>query len=450
MSSSGHQCIEIVEGMLRATGLVAIAVVCCGCATGRGAPDRATIDTAMRERTKQGIRVNETQATPPGVVVDDGLSSEEAVSIALWNNPAFQVALTDLGFARADLIEASQLRNPVLSLLFPWGPKQFESTLQLPIEAIWQRPRRVKAAALDAAAIAARLMSDGLGVMAQARTTYLDATAAESRVRLAHESAALWGRLRTIADARLREGDISEFEARSVRSEAAMADASARGADGDKEVSRIQLDTMLGHAVPASSMLTPIDELPISQCDSLDALLTDALAARPDVRAAELAVEAAGARIGLEQSKIVTLTAALDANGEGKEGFELGPGLGIDLPFNGNAGARARAAAALAQASQRYLAVQATVRGELRTGVSRMARAREVLRVWDEQVIASLQTERQQAEKAYDAGETPLYAVLDTARRVVAAHRARLDARVELLNAAIALDRAIGRSCAFQ
>ena len=42
------------------------------------------------------------------------------------------------------------------------------------------------------------------------------------------------------------------------------------------------------------------------------------------------------------------------------------------------------------------------------TGVARLTRAREVLRVWDEQIIESLQIERQQAEKAYEAGETPL------------------------------------------
>jgi outer membrane protein TolC len=70
--------------------------------------------------------------------------------------------------------------------------------------------------------------------------------------------------------------------------------------------------------------------------------------------------------------------------------------------------------------------------------------------VRDEQVIESVQIERQQAEKAYEAGETPLYTVLDTGRRLVTARRSRLDARVELLSAAIALDRAIGRSCAFQ
>jgi len=420
------------------------------CASAGRLPDPAAIDAALRARTNHGIRIGDGEGLPPSVTTDDGLSPEEAVEIALWNNPAFQVVLTDLGFARADLIEARQLRNPILSLLFPWGPKQFESTLQLPIEAIWQRPRRVKAATLDAEAVAARLMSDGLGVMAQARSAYLDASAAEARGRLSRESAELWGRLRTIGDARLREGDISEFEARAVRSEAAMSDAFARGADGDRELARIQLEALLAIPMSSAMTLTPIDDLPISPCESVDALVTDALASRPDVRAAELAVEAAAARVGLERSKILTLTANLDANGEGKQGFELGPGLGLDLPLNGNAGGRAHTAAALTHASRRYLAVQSNVRAELRAGVARLARGRDVLRVWDEQVIDSLVIERQQAEKAYEAGETPLYTMLDTARRLVIARRARLEARVDLLAAAITLDRAIGRSCAFQ
>ena len=210
------------------------------------------------------------------------------------------------------------------------------------------------------------------------------------------------------------------------------------------------LDDELLECEAATLALTPIDDLPLSPCETAGTLVADALASRPDVRAAELAVEAAGARVGLERSKILSLTANLDANGAGKEGFELGPGLGLDLPLNGNAGARARATAGLAQATARYLVVQAAVRAELRTGTARLARAREVLQVWDEQVIDSLQIERQQAEKAYAAGETPLYVVLDAGRRLVTARRARLDARVELLTAAIALDRAIGRSCAFQ
>lgn len=437
--------------MLRGAALSAIAMAAlAGCASSGSFPDKTTVDAALRDRTNHGVRLADEASLPAGVNPDDGLTPDEAVALALWHNPNFLVTLDDLGFARADLIEARQLRNPILSLLFPWGPKQLEATLQLPIDAIWQRPRRVKAATLDADVVANRLMSDGLGMMAQARTAYLDATAADARLRLARESAELWGRLRSISEARLREGDISEFEARAVRGEAAMADAFARGAEGDRELARVQLETVLGSIVPASSALTPVDDLSLSQCEALDKLLTDALASRPDVRAAEIAVEAAGARVGLEKARIVTMMATLDANGEGNQGFELGPGLGIDIPINGNAGARTRAAAALTQAGHRYLAVQATVRAELRSGMARLARAREVLRIWDEDVIGSLEIERQQAVKAYEAGETPLYTMLDTGRRLVTARRARLDARVDLLNSAILLDRAIGRSCAFR
>jgi outer membrane protein, heavy metal efflux system len=45
----------------------------------------------------------------------------------------------------------------------------------------------------------------------------------------------------------------------------------------------------------------------------LAGLLKDAIASRPDVRAAEIAVEAAGARMGWEKSRIVAVTAVLDA-----------------------------------------------------------------------------------------------------------------------------------------
>jgi cobalt-zinc-cadmium efflux system outer membrane protein len=438
---------------MRKCGLLLFAVLAAGaCASTGTAPGRQEVSDGLRQRIgvdANGFPLSDQPAIPPGVNTADGLVPGEAVAIALWNNPAFQVTLADLGFARADLTEAGQLRNPILSLLFPWGPKQFEATLQLPIEAIWQRPKRVKVASLNANAVAARLMSDGIGLVALARTTYVNASAGEARMRLAREGADLWGRLRAVSEARLREGDISELEARAVRGEASMADAAARGSEGDRDAARIQLDATLGVTIPESVSLIAIDDLSIQSCDPSDKLMTDALASRPDVRAAELAVEAAGALVGYEKSRIFNLTAVLDANGEGSEGFEWGPGLGLDVPITGNAGPRARADAALAQAGRRYLAIRNTVQIELRTAISRLSRAREVLHVWEEDVIPSIVIERQQAAKAYEAGEVPLLAVLDTGRRLVTAQRARLDARVEWLLAAIALDRVVGRSCAF-
>ena len=87
---------------------------------------------------------------PAGVTAEDGLTQDEAVAIALWNSPTFLVNLADLGIARADVAQAGLLRNPVFSLLLPWGPKQLEATLRWPIDALWQRPRRLAAARVSA------------------------------------------------------------------------------------------------------------------------------------------------------------------------------------------------------------------------------------------------------------------------------------------------------------
>ena len=136
-----------------------------------------------------GIRVEGTAPLPPDASIDDGLTSQEAVAIALWNSPSFQATLADLGIARADLVEAGLLRNPVFSLLFPVGPKQLEWTLQFPIDALWQRPRRVAAAQLNAQAVGERLVWDALSLVAQTRTAHADAVIADRRLQLTIEIA---------------------------------------------------------------------------------------------------------------------------------------------------------------------------------------------------------------------------------------------------------------------
>ena len=192
----------------------ALALAGAACASTQGAPTRADVDTAIRARTASaGIRVDSEAPLPPDVNLGDGLTQDEAVAIALWNSPSFQATLADLGVARADLVEAGLLRNPVFSLLFPWGPKQLEFTLQYPFDLLIQRPARVDAARLNARAVGERLVWDALSLVAQVRTAHADALAADRRLTLAEENASLTRRLAEITDARLRAGDISDLEA---------------------------------------------------------------------------------------------------------------------------------------------------------------------------------------------------------------------------------------------
>jgi cobalt-zinc-cadmium efflux system outer membrane protein len=382
-------------------------------------PTRAQVDPQaaaerLRERTGAAARVAvaASPGVPAGIRLDDGLTADEAVAVALWNNAAFQVSVSELGFARAELLEAGVLANPVLSLLFPIGPKQLEATLRWPV------------ARLAADAASQRLVQAGLDLVLAVRTAHADATLATDRQQLAKETAALLTRIDTLTASRLAAGDIAELDARVARVEAAR----------------------LGLAADAPAFEVTASSR--STCGPAEDLLREALVARPDVRAAELGVEAAAARLGWEKSRILALTAVLDANGEGREGFEAGPGLDASLPlFNRNQGARARAGAELQRASAAYAAIQQQVALELREATAQFDQASESLAAWRSSIVEPLEANVASAERSFGAGETSYLFVLENTRRLTEARVRERELDADQRRAHARIERAVGRSC---
>jgi cobalt-zinc-cadmium efflux system outer membrane protein len=430
--------------------VAAFCVAAAGCASTNGAPTPADVDAGIRARTATtGLRLEGQAPLPPDVNLADGLTQEEAVAIALWNSPSFQATLVDLGIARADLAEAGLLRNPIFSLLFPWGPKQLEFTLQFPFDALWQRPARVAAARLNAQAIGERLVWDALSLVAQVRTAHADAITADQRLVLATEIAELARKIAEVTDARLRAGDISDLEARAPRTDASRSDVVRRAVQHDRDLARLTLASLLG-LDNAPDQLHPrlSAAYAAAPCPVDDARLKEALASRPDVRAAEITIEAATARARWEQSRVLALIGILDANGRGAEGFEMGPGVTVDVPlFNRNQGGDARATAEIERASRLYAAARTHVIADVRSADVRVSQARQALDAWTSDIVPSLETEQRQAVSAYNAGEIPLFNVLDVSRRLVDARMRQLDAEADLARARITLERAIGRDC---
>ena len=406
------------------------------------------VNAALRERTGHTIKTADDPGLPPDVKLEDGLTADEAVAIALWNSPSFQLTLADLGLARADLVEAGLLRNPVLSLLFPWGPKQFEWTLQFPFDALWQRPQRVAAASLNLESVSHRLVWDGLTFVADVRNAFTDSIIAERRLALTEESAVLTRRVADLTDARLRAGDISDLESRGARNDAARLDVLRKTTAYDRDLAGLTLVGLIG-LDPASLPIRMIPPAELSSCAVNDNLFKEALASRPDVRAAELAVEAAGARAKWERSRVISLIGILDGNGQGREGAEAGPGVSGDIPlFNRNQGGISRAQAELERASRRYAALRAQVAVDVRTAAIRVRQAQAAFDAWRTDIVPSLEIERRQAESAYQAGEAPLFSLLDVGRRLVDGRMRQLDTEAALQKALVNLDRTIGRSCA--
>ena len=66
---------------------------------------------------------------------------------------------------------------------------------------------------------------------------------------------------------------------------------------------------------------------------------------------------------------------------------------------------------------------------------------------WTRDIVPSLEIEQRQAESAYQAGEIPLFNVLDVSRRLVEARMRQLDAEADLFAGADRARTRIGRYC---
>ncbi len=429
------------------SSLCAVGCASTGAATPRQVSDRVKQETGHPTRESLGE-----PGFPPGVSLDDGLTQDEAVATALWNNPSFQESLADLGIARADVAQAGLLRNPVLTLFLPWGPKQLEATLKWPLEAIWQRPGRIAAARASAEAIAERLVAGALNLVADTKLAYADLQRARSFDQLTGDSARLSRRIAELARSRLDAGDISELEEDAIATDAARADLDARRASLDVVLAENRLQQLMGVTEAFGSRSLPMadDAAPASACVEVAAsdLERAALASRPDLRAVELEIEAVTKRLGWERSRTLLFLAVLDLNSQGEEGVELGPGLETDFGlFDRNQAGVLRAHADLDRARARYQATRLAILRDLRDARATLQTSSAAAAEWRQQLRPRLERQAAQTERAYEAGEMSYLNVIEALRRLNQGRISELDAATAMRRSIIQLEHRVGRSC---
>src|SRR5881398_2673719 len=113
------------------------------------------------------------------------LTADKAVAVAMTNNPRLQATLAELGVARAELLQASIVRNPLFEaeVRFPRDPvRPFELRLAQTLVDLIQLPRRraIGKAVFDAAKL--RVTSEILRFGADVRARHTELVAAWQRV----------------------------------------------------------------------------------------------------------------------------------------------------------------------------------------------------------------------------------------------------------------------------
>jgi cobalt-zinc-cadmium efflux system outer membrane protein len=301
---------------------------------------------------------------------------------------------------------------------------------------------------LTADRVAAGLEQAGLTLVSDVKISYVEYALAEERLRLADQSVAELEQISNLMESRFQAGDVSLLEARTAAIDASRGRQDSVRARLDVVLRANELRTRLGLALDPREFDVVTAPAVLEPCGTMAALLEEALASRPDVRAAELGIEAAAARLGWEKSRVVAVTAALDANGEGREGFEWGPGVDVGLPFfNRNQAGLTRANAEIRRAGGQYIAVRQRVASELRDATTQFQQASVALAGWRDTVLIPLEEQVQIANRAFADGDVAYLFVLEMQRRLTDARLRTREAEADLARALARIERASGRRC---
>ncbi len=421
-----------------------------GCASTRCAPGREEVDSDLRMRVSDGLgpaHCSGESMIPEDVFLDDGVTADEAVAVALWNNSAFNATLTQLGMARGDLIQAGLLRNPQFQMFLPGGTKQLEWALFLPVDAFLLRETRLDISEREVCRIAEQLVQNGLDVVRDVRVAHADLIFAVDRAALANEAVDVRQHIADLTKKQLDAGDISELESTTARIDFLRAQADAAGLQHAVAQAEARLKQLMSIGTwPISLQPVAGDPHLYGSNIELQALIDEATSCRPDLRAASFAVEVAKKRADVSRWQWLRFDLVADANSGGAGNSNFGPGFRFDIPiFDRNQGGILTADWSVNQAVENYNAVRDQVVMEVQTAYSQSQQATDNLAILRSDVLTSLKEAVDLAQKAYAGGGAPYFLVLQTTSQFLDSRTQELQLVADLRRAQANLDRSVGR-----
>lgn len=364
---------------------VLLALLFGGCASVPRDAGLADVRQTVAERTNQTIQARDAvEGDVPEIrsLLSGELDADRAVAVALANNPRLQVILTDLGLARAELLEASTVSNPIFhgEIRFPGEPKTpYELTLSQSILELVQLPRRRRVGRSVFEAAKLRVSAEVLRFAATVREDFYELLGVTQKLamnRTAAESARLSAEL---AQRQHAAGNITDLD---LETQQALYE------EAKLDLARTEEDVLVQREVLIRDMglrgggveWTIQSDFPALPTTELDPVQIEAAVAtrRLDIAALRREVEAARAALPLARIEgIGDIAADLHHEREPDGARTTGPGIEFPIPiFNRGAASRARAEARLRRAEQQLAAATAGATSEVRAAGQRLIAAR--------------------------------------------------------------------------
>jgi outer membrane protein TolC len=382
------------------------------------------------------------------------LTLERAISLAVSAGPAAQSAAgasaVTVGRARTD----AQWGNPVLELRREneGAPILYDDfvTLTLPVDFTGRR------IALRTALGASRVRgeADSLGVVREtefgAARAWWDAWVAEQTAAVAQHQALRFAELARFDSLRAAEGAVAEAAALRTRLEAERAAYAAAQAAGHAARMRGALAARLGRADARDLVLAApprLETIALGDSAAVEAAVTRALAARPDVRAAVAATRVADRRRAASRRGTLP-DVGLSGGYKGTGGFSTATfGVILTPPlmnFNGGAREASEGEWLLADAERRTAELRAA--NEVRAALEAVYAMDVGTRGFDDSFLERADLIAGAAEASYREGAATLTETLEALRAIADVRATGLQAIADRALTRLDLRRALGAS----
>ncbi|MGH7519528.1 MAG: TolC family protein [Gemmatimonadales bacterium] len=387
------------------------------------------------------------------------LTLVEAREMARQRSPELEAALHVVTSAAGRERQAGAWPNPTLSYGREETSRSGQSdvqdilSLEQPLEVGGQRGARRQAAGLARMAAEARVAATAARVDFEVTRIYATAVTAERRAALVEQAAAAFARAARASEARLAGGDVSGYQNRRLKLEAARYTALRLEAVMARDSAAHALASLIGLADSAggAGALQLVDaSMPAPLALPVDSLVALALSQRPELLAARLEADAGLAEARLAAAERIptpVLSGGYKHERQAGAGSLGGFVAGVSIPvplWDRRAGA---VSAARAEAERRTSEVEGlrrqTVR-EVRAAFGAHQALTSELALLAGQLGEDAEKARRAAEAAYREGEISLLEWLDSVRAYQEAETTYVTLWSEYIARRAALERATG------
>jgi cobalt-zinc-cadmium efflux system outer membrane protein len=377
------------------------------------------------------------------------LTADNAVTVAMVNNPRLQATLAELGIARADLLQASVVRNPLFEaeIRFPSDPfRPFELRLaQTLIDFIQlHRRRALGRAAFDAAKL--RVTSDVVRFAADVRADHADLLAASQRVT---QSRRTLEASTTAVELAQRQHDAQTITDLDLENQQAAYEHAKLDTVRDEQALLLARETMLramGIRDSSIDWQLPREFPPLPPSERDQAQLEQVASSRRlDLEIARRDADLARQRVPMARLAVIgdiTLDGHLQHDASGAKTF--GPGIEVPIPiFNTGAPARSRAEADYLRATFALNSLLAESASRLRAARATIAEARARVEYYRDVVVPRRQRIVELTKLEHNAMVTGVFQLLQATQNEAQARREFIDAEYDYVNARNDLDRVL-------